>query len=188
MKMSVQITEANEVIGNGVGAVLQVREVLRVLQQHPQRPRDLEEKALFLAAKIIEIVGMAKGPEALEMAKQQLISGKAREKMKQIILAQNGNPDITSENLQLGKYTYEIIAEKEGTVKAVNLHDINAICRKLGCPSIDQAGIYLYKKVGDRIRRGEVICRLYAQDETKLRLGKERREEKSPILIKYTRK
>jgi thymidine phosphorylase len=56
MKMTVQITPANEVIGNGVGAVLQVREVLRVLQQHAKRPLDLEAKAVFLASKIIQIV------------------------------------------------------------------------------------------------------------------------------------
>ena len=41
----------------GVGAVLQVREVLRVLQQHAKRPMDLETKAVFLASKIIELVG-----------------------------------------------------------------------------------------------------------------------------------
>ena len=40
MKMSVAITKADEVIGNGVGAVLQVREVLRILQQHPERAKD----------------------------------------------------------------------------------------------------------------------------------------------------
>ena len=51
MKMSVQITEANEVIGNGVGAVMQVREVLRILQQHPDRAMDLENKVIFLATK-----------------------------------------------------------------------------------------------------------------------------------------
>ena len=65
MKMSVQITEANEVIGNGVGAVMQVREVLRILQQHPDRAMDLENKVIFLATKIIE---------AKKIATNQLIS------------------------------------------------------------------------------------------------------------------
>ncbi|HOG15666.1 MAG TPA: hypothetical protein PK674_03695, partial [Candidatus Absconditabacterales bacterium] len=44
IKMCVAITEAKEPIGAGIGAVLQVREVLRVLQQHPKRPMDLEKK------------------------------------------------------------------------------------------------------------------------------------------------
>lgn len=74
MKMSVQITEANEVIGNGVGAVMQVREVLRILQQHPERAADLENKVIFLASKIIEEVGLAKGKEAVKIATHQLVS------------------------------------------------------------------------------------------------------------------
>lgn len=74
MKMSVQITEANEVIGNGVGAVMQVREVLRILQQHPERALDLENKVIFLASKIIEEVGLAKGKEAVKLATHQLVS------------------------------------------------------------------------------------------------------------------
>ncbi len=103
--MSVQITPAMEVIGNGVGAVLQVREVLRVLQQHAARPQDLEAKTLFLAAKIIEDVGLVKGinkhKKALAIAKEQLISGEARKMMQKIIKAQGGNPTITSEGLNL---------------------------------------------------------------------------------------
>jgi thymidine phosphorylase len=39
---------------------LQVREVLRVLQQHPKRPMDLVKKTLHLATKMIEMVGLAK--------------------------------------------------------------------------------------------------------------------------------
>lgn len=74
MKMSVQITEANEVIGNGVGAVMQVREVLRILQQHSERAADLENKVIFLASKIIEEVGLVKGKEAKKIATNQLIS------------------------------------------------------------------------------------------------------------------
>ena len=74
MKMSVQITEANEVIGNGVGAVMQVREVLRILQQHPERAMDLESKVIFLASKIIEEVGLAKGKESVKLATHQLVS------------------------------------------------------------------------------------------------------------------
>ena len=74
MKVHVEITDALQPIGAGIGATLQVREVLRVLQQHTSRPTDLEKKALFLASKIIELVGMAKGKEAYKLAYGQLIS------------------------------------------------------------------------------------------------------------------
>ena len=184
MKMSVQITEANEVIGNGVGAVMQVREVLRILQQHPERAMDLESKVIFLASKIIEEVGLAKGKEAVKLATHQLVSWAAWEKMQAIIQAQGGNPEVNSEALPLGKHTFDIIAEKDGVLKMIDLHDINAVCRKLGCPVIDQAGLYLYKKTGDKIKKGEVICKLYAQDEVKLKHGIERWKERSPLHIR----
>lgn len=183
MKMSVQITEANEVIGNGVGAVMQVREVLRVLQQHPERALDLENKVILLASKIIEEVGLAKGKEAVKLAAGQLISGAAWKKMQAIIEAQGGNPEVNSETLPFGTHTFDIVAEKDWVVKMIDLHDVNAVCRKLGCPVVDQAGMYLYKKTGDRIKKGEVICRLYAHDHIKLKLGIERRNEKSPFQI-----
>ena len=184
MKMSVQITEANEVIGNGVGAVMQVREVLRILQQHPERAMDLESKVIFLASKIIEEVGLEKGKEAVKLATHQLVSWAAWEKMQEIIKAQGGNPEVNSESLPLWAHTFDVIAEKDWVLKMIDLHDINAVCRKLGCPVIDQAGLYLYKKTGDKIKKEEVICKLYAQDEVKLKHGIERWKERSPLHIR----
>ena len=181
MKMSVAITKADEVIGNGVGAVLQVREVLRILQQHPERAKDLEDKVLHLASKIIQDVGLAKGKKALGLAKTQLTSGKAWQKMQSIIKAQHGDPKITSETLKLGTHTYDILATKDGQMKVINLHDVNAICRKLGCPVINEAGMYLYKKLGDKVKKWEKIATLYALDDTKLDLGIERFKERSPF-------
>ena len=183
MKMSVQITQANEVIGNGVWAVLQVREVLRILQQHPDRAKDLEEKIIFLGGKIIENIGLVTGKGAMNLARNQLVTWAAWKKMQEIIAAQGGNPDVDSESLELGKFTHDIVADKAGKLKAMDLHDINAICRKLGCPVIDQAGMYLYKKVWSTFKKGEVIATLYANDETSLKSWIERYKERSPFTI-----
>ncbi len=173
MKMTVQITEANEVIGNGVGAVLQVREVLRVLQQHEKRPADLEKKAIFLASRLIEIVGKAQGNDAIALAKKQLESWEARKMMQKIIKAQGGNPDINSEDLKLGKESFDVVAPKSGKVTAIDLHNINYIARHLGCPAINEAGLYLYKKIGDEVKEGEVLYTIYANDPAKLESWKE---------------
>ena len=112
MKVHVEITPALQPIGAGIGAVLQVREVLRVLQQHSTRPVDLEKKAVYLASKIIELVGMAKGKEAEKLAYGQLVSGKARAMMQKIISAQRGDPKVKSETLPLAKIQKNIVAEK----------------------------------------------------------------------------
>lgn len=93
---------------------MQVREVLRVLQQHELRPMDLQNKAVYLASKIIELVGMAKGKAAEKLALETLKSGKAWKKMQAIIKAQHGkNPNIRSEELEIAKCKKEIKAEKD---------------------------------------------------------------------------
>jgi thymidine phosphorylase len=183
MKMSVQITPAMEVIGAGVGAVLQVREVLRVLQQHELRPLDLENKALHLASKLIELVGMAKGKKASELAEKQLRSGEARKMMQKIIKAQKGNPDIHSEGLTLGSQTFDVVASQSGKVKVIDLHNVNQIARRLGCPIVDQAGMYLHKKLGDKVEKGEVLYTMYANDKPKIELAKEQEKLKPAFTI-----
>jgi thymidine phosphorylase len=44
-------------------------------------------------------------------------------------------------------FTKEILAERSGKIKKVDLHNINHIARRLGCPAIDEAGIYLSKRL-----------------------------------------
>jgi thymidine phosphorylase len=147
MKVHVEITPALEPIGAGIGAVMQVREVLRVLQQHEFRPMDLQNKAVFLSAKIIELVGMAKGKAAEKLALETIKSGKAWKKMQEIIKAQGGkHPQQKSEDLTLAKMKKEIKAEKSGKVKTIDLKVLNSVARSLGAPLDLQAGLYLHKK------------------------------------------
>ena len=73
-------------------------------------------------------------------------------------------------------------ADHDGVINEVNLHDVNLVCRKLGCPVIDQAGMYLHKRLGDSVKKGDVLCTLYADDATKLKFGVERFKEKSPFV------
>jgi putative thymidine phosphorylase len=183
MKMHVELTDALQPIGAGIGAVMQVREVLRVLQQHSARPMDLEQKAIHLCAKIIEMVGMAKGKEAEKLAYGQLITGKAREMMQKIIKAQNGNPNITSEKLELAKIQHDIHAEKSGKIKYIDMKVVNVAARTLGSPLDLQAGLYLHKKLGDSVKKGEVLYTMYANDESKIRLAKELLDDKKMYLI-----
>ena len=178
MKVHVEMTPALEPIGAGVGAVLQVREVLRVLQQHEKRPMDLEKKAVYLASKIIELVGMAKGKEAEKLAYGQLISGNARAMMQKIIGAQHGDPKVLSETLKLAKIQKNIVAEKSGTVKNIDMKIVNVATRTLGSPLDLQAWLYLHKKLGDSVKKGEVMYTMYANDESKIRLTKEFLDEK----------
>ena len=183
MKVHVELTPALQPIGAWVGAVLQVREVLRVLQQHEKRPMDLEKKAVYLSSKIIELVGMAKGKEAEKLAYGQLISGKARAMMQKIISAQHGDPKVLSETLALAKIQKDVVAERSGKVKNIDMKIVNMTARTLGSPLDLQAGLYLHKKLGETVKKGEIIFTMYANDESKIRLAKEFLDEKKMYII-----
>jgi len=183
MKVHVEITDALQPIGAGIGAVMQVREVLRVLQQHPDRPMDLEKKALHLCVQIIELVGLAKGKDAEKLAYGQLISGKSREMMQKIISAQHGDPKVKSETLELAKIQHVIHAEKSWKVKNIDMKVVNVAARTLGSPLDLQAGLYLHKKLGETVKKGEPIFTMYANDSSKIRLTKEFLDEKKMYII-----
>lgn len=147
--MDVQIVDSPEPVGHGIGAALQAQEALRILQNHPNKSLDLEKKAVFLSARLILLCGLVKTmKEAESLAKKQLKNGKAREKMSQIIKAQNGpNPDIQADDIQLGKLQYEIKAQQDCIVEGIDMKYLNTIVRTLGAPAEYKAGILLNKKL-----------------------------------------
>jgi len=185
--MDVQIVEAHEPVGRGIGAALQAREALRILQNHPKKSSDLEEKAVFLTARIILLCGMAKTmTEAKQLATKQLRNGKAREKMSQIIKAQRGkNPNINSEEIQLGRLKHEVKADEDLIVEGIDMRHLNTIVRALGAPAEYKAGILLNKKLGEKAKKGETLYTLYSESETKMPLAKKMLTEKD--FYTYTR-
>jgi len=69
---------------------------------------------------------------AYKLAKQQLVSGKAWEKMKNVIRGQNGkNPEIGSEELQLAENIFEVHSSVSGKVKAIDMKHLNTVARML---------------------------------------------------------
>lgn len=184
IKTEVAITKAEQPIGNGIGAVLQVREVLRVLQQHELRASDLEEKALDLAAQLLVLCGKnEKYEEAYRLAKETLQNWDARKKMQEIISAQEGNPDVDSEGLVLGSQTFDIVSERDGKVEAIDMKYLNMLAKTLGAPWDASAGIFLHKKLHDNVQKGEKLFSFYASSENKLQMAKELAEEKSAYTI-----
>lgn len=185
MKVRVEVTDALQPIWAGVGAVLQVREVLRVLQQHPSRPMDLEKKALHLCVKIVELVGMAKGKEAEKLVYGQLISWEARKKMQHIIKAQRGkNPQIKSEELKLANQQKDILAPKSGIVTWIDMKVLNMLARTLWAPLDLEAGVYLHHKLGATVNKGEKLFTIYADEKNKIDLAIKFLKEHTIFIIK----
>jgi AMP phosphorylase len=171
MKVKVVKTIALEPVGQGIGPALEARDLLRVLQQHELRPRDLENKAIKLAAELLELKGFCKKGNGQKIAREQLKSGVAWKKMNQIIIAQGGHKDIDSEEVTSGALRYEIHAEKSGKIVAVNNKAIKQLCVNLGAPNDKLAGMHLHVKLGDKVKKGDKLFTLYSSSKARRRLG-----------------
>lgn len=178
IKMDVQITDWSQPIGKWIWACLQAREALRILQQHGKRSSDLEEKCIFLAARILLLCWKARTMRgAKKIVKSQLVNWEAWKKMQEIIKIQNGNPHIKSEDIELWKYSFDVVAKEDCIVDKVDMRLLNTMVRWLWAPKQYQAWIYLYKKLWDKVKKWETIYTMYSHSSNKLHLMKEMLKE-----------
>ncbi len=184
IKIKVLMQRTEEPAGRGIGPILETRDALRVLAQKPNRPLDLEERSLSLAGNLLNLclAGSSKNlkehvlknyGDAFSWAKKILEKGTAFEKMKEIIKEQDGNPDIDSEDLKPGKFSFKTKVEKNGVVKSINSQNLTVVARLLGAPKQKGAGIYLDKKIGEKVKKGDVLYTLYSESMYNLKKGKD---------------
>jgi len=180
LKIRVFVNKADEPAAPGIGPLLETKEALMVLEQREDRAIFLEEKALNLSAALLEICledSTKKFKEEIDKkykntrdwAKDILLSGKALLKMKQIIKVQKGDSSVTSRDLKPGKFSKNITAHKSDMISSINNKNITLIAKILGAPEEKKAGLYINKRIRERIEKGETILTLYSEDKYKLK-------------------
>ena len=155
----VLLTDGSQPIGNGIGPALEARDVLWLLKRDPRRPLDLERKCLKMCAEIFNMVGVK---NSYKRALEILDSGKAYSKMVEIIKAQNGK-EIAAEDIKIGKFHFDVLSARSGRVAGIDNLSVSRIARIAGAPDDKGAGIYLYKHVSDKVKRGEKLFTIYAE-------------------------
>jgi len=178
-KVKCVLTTAKEPIGNGLGPVLELIDILKILSPKEQGPKDLEKKSLFLSGEILEMTKKAKKGKGIEEAKKILESGKAFEKFKQIIKEQGGN----FRKIKLAKFKKDIFSKKSGKVIEINNKEINSLARVAGCPTDKYAGVYLYSKIGDKVKKGDKILTIYAESKSRLKQANKFYKTNKPLKI-----
>jgi thymidine phosphorylase len=153
------VTDGHQPIGRGIGPVLEARDVMQVLENDPDQPRDLREKALQLASRILEFDPDVRGGQGYTLARDILESGRALEKMRAIIAAQGERV----EQAAVGQLCHTVAADRDGSVAAIDNLQMAHIARLAGAPLDKGAGVELYKKVGDPVRRGEPLYAVHAE-------------------------
>jgi thymidine phosphorylase len=163
LNIQVVITDGSQPVGNGIGPILEAKDVLAVLRNEPNTPTDLKERSLYLSGELLELTGQAPHGQGRNQAENLLQSGKAYEKFERIRSLQ-GRKELAP----LGSHVKEIHARRSGRVNAVRNRIITRTAKLAGAPRNLGAGIYLMKHVGDSVDDGELLMRIYSESEEAL--------------------
>jgi AMP phosphorylase len=159
--------------GYGIGPVLEMRDVLRIFERHSDRPVALENTAIDMAGRLLELAGIVEKGKGNQMARSKLENGEAQDKFWQIAKTQGAKKRVKSHEMILAEHTQTIKAKKSGIVDQIENREVVEIARSLGAPFIKEAGIYFEKLVGENIKAGEPFLTLYATSDERLELGME---------------
>ena len=163
------ITDMNQPLGHEVGNANEVREAIEVLKG--QGSEDETTVALTIASHMSVLGGAFKEfDEAFKNLSEIIKSGKAIEKLKELVKIQGGNPEVIDkpERLPVAKNHFEVKSTEEGYVTAIEAENIGISAMLLGAgrktkeDSIDfAAGITIVKKVGEKVNIGDNLCLLH---------------------------
>lgn len=157
LTIDIAMTDGAQPVGRGVGPALEARDVMQVLRCDKNAPRDLRERALLLAARVLDFDPQLRGGGGLARAQELLDSGAALRKMERIVAAQGRQSETA-----LGPLVQDVLAERDGEVSAIDCYRIARLARLAGAPADKGAGIDLSKKIGDRAIAGEPLYRIHA--------------------------
>ncbi|WP_224796787.1 phosphonate metabolism protein/1,5-bisphosphokinase (PRPP-forming) PhnN [Pandoraea sputorum] len=158
-------TDGRAPIGRGIGPALELRDVLRVLDNDAAAPADLRAKALMFAAQILSWDPALGGDvvKARGIAEKLLADGLARRAFERIVDAQGRKPYATPSTA----FT-DIVASSDGVVVAIDGWEISGIARDAGAPQDMGAGVDLFCTVGQSVRAGDVLMRVHGNDPQRL--------------------
>lgn len=167
------ITDMDSPLGNAVGNSIEVIEAIETLKGNG--PADLKAISLELASRMLYLAGTGEIDYCRKKVIDALESRKALEKFGEMIKAQGGNVEVL-ENYALFKqplYKYEVKSENDGYIESIDAGLIGRASVVLGAgretkdsPVDHSAGIYLYKKDGMMVKKGETFAELYTDNET----------------------
>lgn len=173
------ITYGEQPIGHTLGAALEAREALLTITRK-EVADDLLDKATSLAGILLEMAGKENGKK---LAKEIVMSGLAEKKLREIIAEQGGDERIKPEDIEIGDHGEELLADTNGRVMKFDNTVLAYAARIAGAPTNKKAGIYVHKKLGEDVSKGESILTVYSDSSPKAKEALEYIRENSGVLV-----
>ncbi len=170
------ITDMNQPLGNYIGNWLEVYESLLVLKG--EYVYGLSELVEILSGAMIMLGGKAKTvEEGYDVAREKIKSGEAYDKFKEIVSAQKG--DVTfldkPEKYPKSKFVEDVTVSGGGYLKSINNYELGMASLQCGAgrlraeDKIDpKAGIIFYPNIGDKIKKNEIIAKIYTDNKNEI--------------------
>ncbi|MDO8624728.1 MAG: AMP phosphorylase [Candidatus Diapherotrites archaeon] len=178
MRMEVVLTDGTEPVGRAFGPALEAKVALETLEG--KRFDNLGEKACELAGILLELCGKAPKKKGLVMAKNILKSGKAYQKMQEILHAQNARI-FKSEQIKSAKLKETVLSDSDGEIASINVRRLVEIARLAGAPGDAQAGVMLLIDKGNSVTRGRPLMEIHSNNPQKMMLAKKLAQDASGI-------
>lgn len=170
------VTDMDQPLGRAVGNALEVREAIETLQG--KGPEDFLTLCMTLGAQMLLAGGKAETEEQAEaMLRRVIDDGSALRKLAEFVEAQGGDPSTVYDTslLPQASYVEEVCSDREGYLTGMVCDEVGICALMLGGgretkeSEIDlSVGLVLKKKVGDYVKKGDVLAAIYANDAGKL--------------------
>ncbi|HKD82804.1 MAG TPA: thymidine phosphorylase [Candidatus Angelobacter sp.] len=182
------ITDMDQPLGRAVGNALEVAECIDIL--NGKGPDDLRELSLILSAWMFLLGKRVQNiDQGRELAEQMISSCKARDKFREMIRLQGGNPAVMDDPglLPQAQHKADVKSPTSGFVTGFMCEQIGTAGVLLGGgrlrkeDSVDPAvGIVIHKKTGDKVAAGESLCTVHYN-------SVERLEQAQPLILESYR-
>ena len=169
-RFSALITDMDQPLGNYIGNALEVEEAIDILAG--RAGGDLKEVALELGAHILRNAGtVASVAEGVKLLDGKIASGEGLKKFAEMIAAQGGDPNVCYDTglLPKARTLIDLKAERDGYVSSMSTQEIGLAAKALGAgrerktdPIDYAAGVVIQKRVGEAVKKGDVLCTLHA--------------------------
>src|SRR5579864_8167780 len=163
------ITDMDQPLGRAAGNAMEVSESIEIL--NGKGPADLRELCLELSAWMFYLgERVASVDEGKRLAADQITSGRAKDKFREIIRLQGGDDGVVDhpERLAKAQYTAEVTSPANGYLQITDCEKLGLACIALGAgrnikeDAIDPAvRLVFHRKRGDAVRQGEVLCTIH---------------------------
>lgn len=174
-KITAVISSMAQPLGNYIGNSLEVIEAIEVLKGNAKG--DLLDVSLTLGACMLKNAEKCNSiEEGRKMLTENIKNGKGLEKLRELIIQQNGNPNIIDDYSLLphAKHSFKVLSTSEGYITEMDTSKIGRASvetgagRKTKADILDYgAGLIMKVRLGEYIKEGKEIAEIFASSEEK---------------------